>query len=378
MGRPKETSDEDLVRAALSGDREGFGELVRRYERQAFASALSFLGHEDDAMDVVQDAFLTAYCRLGQLRQPCRFAGWLREIVRSLCLQHRRRQARGPALIHTASRQLDNTPADPQQVDPTAAERPDIWNAVAGLPQIYREAVLLRCEGGLSYKEVASTLGLPVSTVKGRLQQGHLKLRRRLIPKGEAAMERQSVCDEVMKDVCKIAREEISQKIPLGMDRRVVLYCFVPARIEVTGTDGDAVVLGGEKLAVGHTEDEAQANLAEMKIRFDEVQDWAVAGPHPGQVFCGTNTGMDGNPSAIVREVDAAAAGPRHPMGQSRSGLFPEMQVDVREALEAARERMQGGATRISLVWGSFMPNLNGFAPSRASCWRPIRRADRA
>lgn len=374
MDRPQQATDEALVRRALEGDREAFGGLVRRYERQAFASALSFLGDEGDAWDIVQDAFLAAYCKLSQLRQPERFGGWLRGIVRSLCLQHSRKQRSGPALAQSTEHSADVAASLAHMCYEEAEQGRTLWEAVAELPQIYREAVLLRYEGGLSYREIADALDLPVSTVKGRLQQGHLKLRKALVPEEEIIMKRESVHDDVMEGVCRIAREEIRQEIPLGKDRRVVLYCFVPASIHVTGTDGDTVAISGEKLAVGHTEQEARANLSEMRIRSDEVEDWTVAGPHAGEVFCGTNTDEAGNPSAIVRPVSGLAPKGCHSEKETLGSLYSEMQLTVREALNEARDRMRGSATRITLLWQHLKDIVVG-SGARDKVWEafPVR-----
>ncbi|MHC5035022.1 MAG: sigma-70 family RNA polymerase sigma factor [Planctomycetota bacterium] len=367
---PKELAN--LAHKACKGDRDAFGELVRVYEGAARAIACSHVGNEADAHDLVQDAFVTAYCKLSQLREPERFAGWLRSIVRSLCLQHRRRMARRRVAADTMGRPwADHLPAS---VCGEQEENAEVWRALAVLPQIHREAILLRYEGGMSYKEIADTLDLPVSTVKGRLQQGHRRLREALIPEEELVMARKkSVHKEVMQAVCRIAKEEIRLSIPLEKEKRVVLYCFVPASIEVTSTAGDELVLSGAKLAVGNTPEEAQENLGEIRVLSDHVENWSQAGPHPSQMFCGT-TSESGEPRAIVGESraffsEAPDTGPR-PLTIAQ--LFPEIAVPVREGLAEVRGRAaQDGATRVTLAW----EHLKGVVLGREALTDEARRA---
>ena len=76
-------SDDKLVRRILSGERDDFGELVRRYLGPAHAVAYAQLGNAAEAEDVVQEAFLRAFERLDSLREPEKFGAWLLTIARS-------------------------------------------------------------------------------------------------------------------------------------------------------------------------------------------------------------------------------------------------------------------------------------------------------
>jgi len=87
-------TDAALVRRARVGDRAAFGMLVRRYENVAYASALAVSGDPDAARDAAQDAFLSAYLSIGQLREPERFGSWLRGIVRRRTVDALRRVRR--------------------------------------------------------------------------------------------------------------------------------------------------------------------------------------------------------------------------------------------------------------------------------------------
>ncbi|MBW3599554.1 MAG: hypothetical protein KY475_20070, partial [Planctomycetes bacterium] len=71
----------DLVRAAQEGDRAAFGRLFERFERHVFAVALRRLGNYNEAQELTQDVFVQAMQKIGQLRQPEAFGGWLRAIT---------------------------------------------------------------------------------------------------------------------------------------------------------------------------------------------------------------------------------------------------------------------------------------------------------
>jgi len=86
------SEDDELIREAQRGDREAFDALVRRYDQSVLRLALHILGHEQDAQDVHQEAFLKAYRYLGNFRFECSFYTWLYRIVTNLCLDHMRRR----------------------------------------------------------------------------------------------------------------------------------------------------------------------------------------------------------------------------------------------------------------------------------------------
>ena len=89
-------STADLVRRGQMGDKGAFGQLVERFQAEAYGLAYYHLGHREDALDVAQQAFLAAYLHLDSLADPARFGGWLARIVANECLRwHRRRR---PAL----------------------------------------------------------------------------------------------------------------------------------------------------------------------------------------------------------------------------------------------------------------------------------------
>ncbi len=174
----KERSDAQLVILARSGDPDGFNELVRRYQRAAFAVALGVTGRRQDAEDAVQESFLVALERLDNCRNPAKFAGWLLTIVRNRSRNLVRRESlRGGEQIPVSARTSD---PGPDRVAHLAALRRRLRAALGGLSEIQREIVLLHDLEGWKHSEIAERLGMPSGTVRSHLHFARKALRAEL------------------------------------------------------------------------------------------------------------------------------------------------------------------------------------------------------
>ena len=180
-------SDEELVTRAQSGDQESFNQLVSRWERPIYALAYRTLGREDDARDVVQDAFLRAYRGLRSFKGEAKFSSWLYRITLNLCRDWIRRERRAPVVQvpeGTDPVDLADAQASPaESVEDLVARREmteAVTRAMSELPEEQRVAILLKEYHGLTFQEIADQLNCPLSTVKTRLYQGLSVLRRRL------------------------------------------------------------------------------------------------------------------------------------------------------------------------------------------------------
>jgi RNA polymerase sigma-70 factor (ECF subfamily) len=167
-------SDAQLVEAVLGGDRASYAILVQRYERAVLGVALGILRDHHDAQDVAQDAFTTAFERLGTLRRPGRFAPWILGIARRMAID----------LWHERSKRSQET----VQLDGVAArddgrlnERVEkAFKAIDWLPERQRQVVLYRYCDGLSVREIAEATGSPVGTVTKCLSRALARLRKTL------------------------------------------------------------------------------------------------------------------------------------------------------------------------------------------------------
>ena len=167
------SSDEALIVAlAQTGDRDAFGELVRR--RQSWLRNLMrrFSNSPDSADDLAQQAFLLAWRDIRRLRDPRRFSGWLRQLAINVWRgELRRRDPAAAATIDAAA-------------EPTETPRPgtamDLDRALAALADVERLCLVLAYHEGMSHSEIATTLELPLGTVKSHVRRGAEQMRQLL------------------------------------------------------------------------------------------------------------------------------------------------------------------------------------------------------
>ncbi len=182
--------EERWVRAAREGDLEAFNHLVERYETAAYNVALRAVGNPEDAADATQEAFLSAFRAIGELRGGS-FKPWLLRIVLNACHDLHRRQQRRPttsmdALVEEAGEAPWADPAapDPEGIVLTQEARQVIEQVLAALPEEQRLAIVLVDLQELSYEEAAEAMGCAVGTIRSRLARGRARLRDRLLATG--------------------------------------------------------------------------------------------------------------------------------------------------------------------------------------------------
>ena len=164
-------------RPAQRGDREAFGELVEQFQPTVYAIALRRLANASDAMELTQEVFLHVLRRIGQLREPERFAGWLRQVAVRMAINRATRRVAPPSVevgvLEGASQQTDE-PLD-QLISRERAQR--LWEALGRLKSLDREALDAFYIRGHSLLEIAESLGVPLGTVKRRLHTARKRLR---------------------------------------------------------------------------------------------------------------------------------------------------------------------------------------------------------
>lgn len=189
---PRETaSEEELIASILAGHRENFHLLIRPYEQQLYRTALALVKNEAEAEDVVQDAVLKAYRKLASFRGDAKFSTWLIAITLNEARGRLRKENRAAfdSLDEQREHNGDFTPAaltDWREVPLAALERQEIRalieQAVAELPDTYREIITLRDVEELSVNDTASLLGISVALVKVRLHRARMMLQKKLVP----------------------------------------------------------------------------------------------------------------------------------------------------------------------------------------------------
>ena len=166
--------DRPLVLRVRSGDRDAFGELVLKYMRRAYFTALGIVGSHDDAMDLSQDAFARAFRARRSLDPDRPFYPWFYQILRRLCFNHIRNQKTRRARLEEAAGWLaDRAGAQAAEADLASprirAHLARLEAAIATLRPHEREVIVMREFEGLRYREIADLLGIPIGTVMSRL-----------------------------------------------------------------------------------------------------------------------------------------------------------------------------------------------------------------
>ena len=184
------TSDATLIARTLGGEADAYGELVRKHQPAITAIALQRLRSAVEAEEVAQVVFVTAYRKLGQLRDPDKFEGWLRSIAVRQCSLHRRSEAR----------RREKTTPFPGGVEAVAAKVPapgqgggglglDIKPLVGRLPTGLKAAAELCLVDGWSPAAAAAALGLNPGTLRKRLFDARARLQRWIVARAETDAE---------------------------------------------------------------------------------------------------------------------------------------------------------------------------------------------
>src|SRR4051794_6100825 len=174
-----QTPDETLVHRTREGDRSPREELFHRHWGVAYRVAHRLLGHEQDALDAVQEALLKAITHLDEFDGRSGFRTWLLVIVTNTALDAGRRRGRRPVL---RLGDAETPGAEPACEDDPAGglHRQDLRrildNALDRISPALRTAFVLFAEAGLSYKEIAAYQGIPLGTVMSRISAARQKL----------------------------------------------------------------------------------------------------------------------------------------------------------------------------------------------------------
>ncbi len=177
---PRWTDLADLVLRAQAGDREAFGDLVEQFERTVHAICLRRLGNPSEALELTQEVFLHVMKRLDQLREPERFAGWIRQVAARMAINRATRRVQPPnvdAEVLEAAGEQRQDPLD-ELIARERAQR--LWDGMARLKPLDRETLVAFYIQGQSLIEIADRLDTPIGTIKRRLHTARKRLKAEL------------------------------------------------------------------------------------------------------------------------------------------------------------------------------------------------------
>ena len=175
--------DPRLIAKSLQGDQIAFGELVARYQDRLFNTVYRLVGNPEDAADVVQESFLSAYQSLANFKGDSQFFTWLYRIAVNAAITHKRRQKTGMKTIKTS----DSSPGV-EPLDMTASNRPGhaiesaederwVHDALQRLSPEHRAVLVMKDMEDMRYEDMAEILGVAVGTIRSRLHRARLELK---------------------------------------------------------------------------------------------------------------------------------------------------------------------------------------------------------
>lgn len=188
--RAEADEDRGFIEAAREGDQAAFRRLVERHQRRAYTLALQLVRDENDAREIVQEAFLRVYRGLGNFQGGSSFYTWLYRIVTNLAIDVMRKPGRNRGELE------DEAPGEPDENDYPLLSRFDgadpldalhrtelgkkLAAALEALPPYHRGVILMREVDGMSYDEMAQAMGVSKGTIMSRLFHARQKLQRAL------------------------------------------------------------------------------------------------------------------------------------------------------------------------------------------------------
>lgn len=165
-------TEKDLLTAVISGQTDAYGQIFKLHRNNAYGLAFQYARNKEDALDIVQDAFIKAYQNLNRFDRKREFGPWLLTIVRNQAIDFLRKSKR--------TRVEDLPPILPDHGSQRRTERRvlrmQIQQALGKLPEKQREIVYLKDYQGHSYAEIAEIQDIPIGTVMSRLHHARKKL----------------------------------------------------------------------------------------------------------------------------------------------------------------------------------------------------------
>ncbi|GGK18322.1 RNA polymerase subunit sigma-24 [Caldalkalibacillus thermarum] len=180
--------DSELVKRAQEGNQDALLQLLREIESPLYRTAYYMLGHEQDALDMTQEALIRIYQNIHQFDKKAQFKTWAQRIVTNLCIDHFRQKKNTVStdqhdhLLH--QRQYDHV----EQTVEQSILKDEIQQAISQLSEQQRAVVVLRYLQDFSYQEIADALDLPLNTVKSHLFRVRKELQRLLFPEEEGRL----------------------------------------------------------------------------------------------------------------------------------------------------------------------------------------------
>ena len=175
--------DRRLIDECLKGRTAAYGDLVRRHQDRLFNTVYRVLGHTDDAQDVVQDTFISAYQSLHTFKGDSQLFTWLYRIAMNAAITLKRKKkaaisldtgSKNELIIDPSDQSVDNQPGDSMERNEDEAR---LKEALARLSPEHRAVIVMKDIDDMKYEAIAEILKVPIGTVRSRLHRARLELR---------------------------------------------------------------------------------------------------------------------------------------------------------------------------------------------------------
>ncbi len=179
-----------LIELSQQGDRNAFDALIRKYESRAYQYAFRLTSNQDEASDIVADAFVRVYNALKNFRGQSSFGTWLYRILTNCYLDMRKKERtrRHESLEATLNveggevqRQFEDEADGPDEILERNAREEAVQSALGKMPEYQQAMLVMYHVEMLTYEEISDALDLPIGTVKSRLNRARLALRDHLV-----------------------------------------------------------------------------------------------------------------------------------------------------------------------------------------------------
>jgi RNA polymerase sigma-70 factor (ECF subfamily) len=170
-----EKSDKQLIDKALQGNKKAWLTLIGRYEKSIFNYGVRMTGNRDDALDLMQEVFVSVFRNLINYRGEGSFKGWLFKIAHYRCIEFYRRKRPNQGLDDIP--EIMSEQPEPQQSAQVEQQNQQLVGAMQSLPLAQKAVVELKFFGQFTFEEIAEQLGISTNTAKSRLYSALQKLK---------------------------------------------------------------------------------------------------------------------------------------------------------------------------------------------------------
>jgi RNA polymerase sigma-70 factor (ECF subfamily) len=176
--------DINLIKKCVDGDLKSFDQLISRYERNAFAMALRYLGNYDDASDVTQEALIKVYKNISKFRFEASFTTWLYRIVINTAKDFLKKKNREKVVsIDETQKEFkdENKDQNPQEHTERQEVKSEVHRALDKISENYRMVIVLKDIQGFTYDQISEMLEIPIGTVRSRISRGRVELKKEIL-----------------------------------------------------------------------------------------------------------------------------------------------------------------------------------------------------